>query len=724
MGDLTDLDLKDFYFPPQDNIVRDFFVPSLKNSDSYCRATGYFSSYSLVEMSVGICDLASRNGTIRVITSPRLNSDDVSAIKRGYDQLQVIEESMIRDFEEPEDMEALDRLSLLSELIARGILKIKIAVMRNVDQYPNSIFHPKFGIMTDSNGHRLAFSGSMNETQNGIIANWDMIEVSVAKDATSSRVNILEEKFNKLWNNEDAAVSIMDMPLVVQDLLNGYRTGEINLDLDEKLLEKYNTKPESIFFKSPEWFVARPYQQEAVDNWIANNYQGVFDMATGTGKTKTALYALEQLYNAKPDDGIFTIIVAPQKHLVDQWGSEVEQFGVVPIIGHSDISTGSWKEKFRRQIVLGRNSKKNVCLITTVSSFSSKEVQEWISKINNLALVVDEAHNMGSDNRLTKLPIKAQYRLALSATMDRYKDKEGSEALKQYFGPNCISYSLKEAIGTYLANYYYYPICCSYNDSEYRLFVESNEQLNAVLSDPQQNKMTKMRAKNDYIEYSYTLNASMESKFDSLYHLMKDNTNLDHFLIYCGKTRVNDDGDFDNKSHSDSLKVIDKTAQIVGMNGLGLKISRITYRESAEDRRRILDEFDKGDTSGIIAISCLDEGVDVPSIKSAIIMTSSDNPREYVQRRGRVLRLYPGKKYATIYDMIVVPKKLSDVVSDSIYSGLELKMLAKEIHRMKEFAVASLNPEDTDRILNQISDSYEIGIDEIMEVYGEDYEQY
>ena len=135
----------------------------------------------------------------------------------------------------------------------------------------------------------------------------------------------------------------------------------------------------------------------------------------------------------------------------------------------------------------------------------------------------------------------------------------------------------------------------------------------------------------------------MESKFDSLYHLMKDNTNLDHFLIYCGKTRVNDDGDFDNKSHSDSLKVIDKTAQIVGMNGLGLKISRITYRESAEDRRRILDEFDKGDTSGIIAISCLDEGVDVPSIKSAIIMTSSDNPREYVQRRGRVLRLYPGK---------------------------------------------------------------------------------
>ena len=723
MEKLADLKLKEFYFPPEDNIICDFFIPTLKKSESYLRATGYFSSSSLVELSVGICDLASRGGTIKVITSPRLNYDDMAAIKRGYDLLKAIEESMVRDFEKPEDTDSINRLSLLSELIARGILKIKIAVMRNVNQYPDSIFHPKFGIMKDSDGHRVAFSGSMNETRNGLIANWDMIEVSMDGDSKSTRINILEDKFDRLWNNLDSSVSIMDMPVVIQDLLSEYRTGEIHFDLDEKLLEKYDHE-ESVYFKSPEWFVARPYQLDAVKNWINNGYRGIFDMATGTGKTKTALCALERLYNAKPDEGIFTIIVAPQKHLVDQWGSEVEQFGVVPIIGHSDVSTGSWKDKFRRQVLLGRSSSKNACLITTVSSFSSKEIQEWVSKINNLAIVVDEAHNMGSDNRLSKLPVNAQYRLALSATMDRYKDKSGTATLKEYFGPTCISFSLRDAIGTYLTNYYYYPICCTYSDSEYEMFVDSNERLDEVLSNPNSSKTAKMRAKNEYIEYSYTLNARMESKFKALECLMSDFQNKDHFLIYCGKTKVDDEGNFDKESHSESLKAIDKTARIVGMNGVGLKVSRITYRESAQERRRILNEFDLGETAGIIAISCLDEGVDIPSIETAVIMTSSDNPREYVQRRGRVLRLNPGKQYATIYDMVVIPKDLDEVIPDDEHSGLELKMLAKEIRRMEEFAIASLNSEDTEDLLFKISKSYGISIDELMETYGEDYEQY
>ena len=716
--------LKDFYFPSEDNVVRDFFIPTLKKCNTYLRATGYFSSSSLVELSIGICDLAYRGGTINVITSPHLDYDDIAAIKRGYDLSQAIEESMIRNFQKPDDMESLNRLSLLSELIAKGILKIKIAVMRNIDHYPNSIFHPKFGIMEDSEGHRVAFSGSMNETRNGIIANWDMINVYVDGDNKSSGIDVLETKFNRLWNNQDASVSIMDMPLIVQDLMNEYRTGEIHFDLDEKLLEKYDQKPESIFFKSPDWFVARPYQQEAVNKWIENGYTGVFDMATGTGKTKTALYALEQLYNAKPDDGIFTIIVAPQKHLVDQWGSEAELFGVVPIIGHSDVTAGSWKEKFRRQVLCGRNSRKNACLITTISSFSSKEIQDWILKIQNLAIIFDEAHNMGSDNRITKLPTNAKYRLALSATMNRYKDKNGTETLKDYFGPTCISYSLKDAIGTYLTEYYYYPICCMYNDTEYSMFVDSNERLNEILSDPYSSRSAKIKAKNEYIERSYTLNARMESKFQTLEHLMHEFKDKNHFLIYCGKTKIDDEGNYDENSHHESLKVIDKTAQIVGMKGVGLKISRITYRESAQDRKRILNEFNKGETAGIIAISCLDEGIDIPSIETAIIMTSSDNPREYVQRRGRVLRLNPGKQYATIYDMVVIPRDLNYVIPEDRYSGLELKMLAKEIRRMNEFAIASLNSEDTETILSKISASYNIDIDELMETYGEDYERY
>ncbi len=308
--------------------------------------------------------------------------------------------------------------------------------------------------------------------------------------------------------------------------------------------------------------------------------------------------------------------------------------------------------------------------------------------------------------------------------MDRYKDRHGTDSLRRFFGPTCISYSLEDAIGKYLTEYYYYPICCTYNDSEYRMFVSSNEKLDAVLSSPYSSKADKLKAKNDYIEYSYTLNAGMESKFRNLERLVRDFKGKDHFLIYCGKTKVDADGDYDEKSYSESIRAIDKTAQIVGMNGIGLKISRITYREAAQDRKRILKEFDAGEADGLIAISCLDEGVDVPSIKTAVIMTSSNNPREYVQRRGRVLRLYPGKEFATIYDMVVIPRDLGEVTPDDCHAGLELKMLAKEIRRMNEFASASLNPECAQALLSKISKAYAISIEELMETYGEDYGEY
>ena len=726
MASLVGLNFKEVYFSPKDNIIQDFFIPALKNSDYYYRAAGYFTSSSLVELSVGICDLVKRGGKIKVITSPRLNYEDVAAIKKGYDLLETTGKAMVRDFERPEDIESLDRLSLLSELIARGILDIKIAVMRNVDQYPNSIFHPKFGIMVDSEGKMIAFSGSMNESKNAMVANWDTIEVSSCNENHASRTKIFDDEFRNLWNNNDETVCVLDMPKVAMDLLDEYRTGELNLELDARLLKKYDDVKikESVYFKSPKWLVKRPYQIEAIDNWISREYQGIFDMATGTGKTKTALCALEDLYNAKPDEGIFTIIVAPQKHLVDQWGVEVQNFGVVPIIGHSDSSIGQWKDKFRRQVLLSRSNKKSACLITTISSFSSKEIQDWIQKIPNLVLVVDEAHNMGSDNRLTKLPPNAKYRLALSATMERYKDKVGTESLQDYFGDYCIRFSLEDAIGTYLTNYYYYPIVCTYNSSEYEQFVKSNEELDAILSDPHSSKHEKMMAKNEYIEYSYTLNSKMDSKYEELEKLMRGYTHSDHFLVYCGKARVDDEGNMIDSSHNEFIKCIDKTARILGMNGLGLKISRITYRESSQDRKRILEEFDKGETAGIIAISCLDEGVDIPSIKTAVIMTSSDNPREYVQRRGRVLRMYPGKEYATIYDFIVIPKNLDDVVPGDEHSGLELKMIAKEIRRMKEFSKVSLNSEDTDDIFSKISTAYKISIDDITEIYGEDYDRY
>lgn len=722
---LKDIPLEEFYFPPQDDVVLDFFIPVLKISNEYCRATGYFTSSALVEMSIGLCDLATRGGKIRVITSPKLFPEDIVAIKKGYDLAQIVGKSMVDNFEEPKDLESLDRLSLLSELISKNILEMKVAVMKNLNSYPNAMFHPKFGIMTDSFGNKVAFTGSMNESQNGLKGNWDHIEVSSAEPINQSRISKLQDKFNKLWNGLDDTVLTLDMPKVVADLIDRYKISRSMLNLDEILIKKYWNEPvqESIYFKSPKWLNKnpRPYQEEAIQNWIDSNYCGIFNMATGTGKTKTALRALERLYNTYPEKGIFTIIVAPQKHLVNQWAEEIKQFQVIALIGHSDSDFKDWKKTFRGKVLQYKKCHSNACLVTTIASFTNKDVQEWVEKIDNLALVVDEAHNMGSNNRLNKLPINALYRLALSATMDRYNDIFGTAQLKDYFGEECINFPLEQAIGKYLVNYNYHPIECYYTDEEYQKILEKNEDLDCILRSSASEK-AKKKAKQDYVEYSYTMNSKMESKFNNLKDLMRQFVGDNHFLVYSGKVKTDDDGDFEKGSHDEFLHVIDKCISILGRtnNGLGMKISRITYKENAEERKRIISEFDKGETDGIVAISCLDEGVDIPSIRTAVIMSSSDNPREYIQRRGRVLRMSEGKDHADIYDFIVVPRPLNEINHHQRHIGLELKILSKEIRRMNEFARVSLNPEETKKLFNKICEAYDKTIEDILENYGID----
>ena len=716
MSEYESLALKRYYFSPEDNIPCSFFIPVLERSMKYDRAAGFFTSSSLVEISVGVYSLAKRGGKIRIITSPRLTKEDIVAIKSGYDLLEICSNSMVNNFDMPKDKESLDRLSFLSKLVATGTLEFKVAITKNLDQYPNSMFHAKFGIIYNDNGDMISFSGSMNASANGIGGNWDHIHVSSYNEYPQDVLE-LKDKFEELWNGKNTNIFTMDFPKVAQDLIKSFHVESGEINLDQELLRKY-TKTDSIYFRSPDWLEIRPYQQSAIFSWFDHENVGIFNMATGTGKTKTALCALERLYNEHPDDPIYTVIVAPQKHLVDQWAEEVKTFNVVPIVGHSESNSNDWKADFRRSVMLFKNKPKNSCLVTTISSFSSKEVQEWLLKIKNLAIVVDEAHNMGSYNRLRKLPEHAKYRLALSATVERYKDEFGTIQLKRYFGEECINLPIEEAIGKYLTNYKYYPIMCVYNENEYSQFIQSNETLDVILASSV-SKADKQAAKNEFALRSYTLNAKVQSKFDNLCNLLKNHLNDDHMLIYCGKTRMDDEGNCDAESQSEGIKVIDKTSQLVGINGLGFKVSKVTYKESLKERREIFNNFETGRVAGIVAISCLDEGVDIPSIRSAYILTSSDNPREYIQRRGRVLRKCAGKEFAEIYDFVVIPRKLSDVSYTNFHAQLELRMLAKEIRRMVEFSRISLNPLDSEEIFSEISNAYHTTIEEILDTYGE-----
>ena len=273
------LNLEAFYFPPGDNVVKDFFIPVLKNSDRYDRATGYFNSSSLAELSVGVCEFVSKGGKIRVITSPRLTKEDLIAIKNGYDLAETVGKSMVDNFQKPADAETMDRLSLLAELIAIGALEIKVAVMRNLDNYPNAMFHPKFGLMYNPDGGIVSFTGSMNETKNGMVGSWENIEVTLSND-NLNHVYKLKERFDRLWEGLDSSVMVLALPKVVDDLIREYRVTRSMLDLDQKLLQKYDSlsEAESVYFKSPGWLKdsRRPYQVEAVHKWIESGCCGIF----------------------------------------------------------------------------------------------------------------------------------------------------------------------------------------------------------------------------------------------------------------------------------------------------------------------------------------------------------------------------------------------------------------------------------------------------------------
>lgn len=706
-----ELKIKRHYFSPSDDVVKDFFIPVLSQSVTYDRAAGFFSSSSLIEVSVGICELVKSGGKIRVIASPNLSKDDVEAIKNGYELKNVARNAMIRDFEHPSDSESINRLSFLENLISNGFFEIKIALMKNIDLYPDSMFHPKFGIMQDADGNRISFVGSMNSSKNALGGNWENVSTSYSMWDVEG-IEELSNKFERLWSDVDDSAFVIDAREIVSDMLSHYHTEYIDYTLDDY----FKSKKESIFFKCPSYIKLEDYQKSTISRWIENEYCGIFDMATGSGKTITALCALEKLYNNE-DGGIFTIIVCPQIHLVDQWAENVREFGVEPIIGYSNSPSGDWKNSVKRLLLRSKSGKLNSCLITTNSSFVKKDVQELLKTIKTkFALVIDEAHNIGSELGLSALPNNATYRIALSATIERYKDKRGTESLKSYFGQECAGYTLEKAIGKRLTPYNYHPIPCVMSESEYQRIIDINDRIELIMNDPHIPESKKLQEVKELNVHGVRILSSLNSKFDTLKFLGNQMIDESHILVYCGKGKWVED-EIDLTEHAENVRIIDRAVEILGHNGLGMNVSRFTCTESPKERKEIKTEFTEGRTSVMIAISCLDEGVDIPAIKTAIITSSSDNPKEYIQRRGRVLRKFPGKDCAEIYDLISIPVSLDESNCCNLNYNTELKLLSKELNRIIEFSRLAKNPEETNNLIKKIEKSYNTDLNSIMAMY-------
>lgn len=336
---LRDLDIKREYRSLLSNVVDDFYTPVLSQAVLYQRAVGFFSSSSLMSITEGIKGLIENGGSIELIASPRLSEEDIEAIKDGFERRdQIISDCLLRELKEPKGKFEQSRLNLLSNLIASGILHIKIALLETADEI--GMFHEKVGLVSDSEGNTIAFTGSMNESANAFYKNYESIDVYTSWGFDADRVSDKKVAFTAMWGDFEPSLRVVEFPEVNKAIIKRYK---IKDGVDLKDLDVHPIKPEMETLKVtdrqnipsiPEGVVIRPYQKAAIEAWKEQGFRGLFDMATGTGKTYTALAAITVL-SESVSHNLAVIIVCPYQHLVEQWKSDIIAFGMHPIVCYS-----------------------------------------------------------------------------------------------------------------------------------------------------------------------------------------------------------------------------------------------------------------------------------------------------------------------------------------------------------------------------------------------------
>lgn len=703
---LIDLNIKSEYRSLIDNVVDYFYVPVLKESVLYQRAVGFFSSSALIAISKGVEGLISNGGKIQIIASPRLSQEDIDEIRKGYEVRKVLERALLRGIETHNSVEDTSRLSYIASLIANGVLDIKIAFLSTNNEI--AMYHEKMGIMSDIEGNGVAFSGSKNESENAFSANYESFDVFCSWTNEKERVFQKQMAFQAIWNDYEPGVETIDFPEAVKDRIYAFNNS-LRRNFGLKPPEE-NSLPEDAMFLPPD-FKIRPYQENAIQNWKENGYCGIYDMATGTGKTLTALASIEQLFSDN-HKRLGVVIVCPYQHLVEQWVEDIVRFGIKPIVGYSSSSQKSWKKNLA-QAVRPFNLRVSdfFCFITTNASFVTKTVQDQIDLLSeDVVFVVDEAHNMGATNYRRYLPDNIKYRLGLSATIDRHNDESGTTALAEYFGKKCIAYSLKDAIDSQmLTRYYYYPVLTYLDQDELSDYLSITGQLAKAIHKKNGRVVLTERAKQLLIKRSRIV-AGAKGKLPELQRQIAPHIDDKHILVYCGATTVRDEDDADF-----SKRQIDLVADLLG-NTLNMRVGRFTSQESAQERAQIRKAFAEGNALQVlVAIKCLDEGVNIPSIKTAFILASSTNPKEYIQRRGRVLRKFPGKEFAVIYDFITLPFPVNTIATqNSTIIDSTKGLIKRELIRMMDFADIAENPSSTFDLVYDLKHGFNISEEELL----------
>lgn len=659
--------------------VGGFYQPCLSAAIRYSRAVGYFRSSIFSIVGRPFLEFARRGGTARLVCSPSITEDDAQAIASGYlSRDEAIAQALDRDLQELLSEPALEsRTKLLATLIECGSLDIRLAVRSN----GTGIYHEKIGIFTDGVGERVSFIGSSNETWNAwhTQGNHESIEVfrEWVSSAESERVQTHAAHFERLWDGLVIGVDTVAFPEAQRKKLLTTATNsldDVDVDFPDEPIAPASRR------RSP-----MEHQLAAIAAWEASGLHGVFEHATGSGKTFTAITAIKKhLATDQP-----AIVLVPSQLLLEQWRREIEEEIPDSTILMCGGGHTKWKTNGKLKAHTCPDLGMNRIVLSTMQTAATDTFINGVYEGEHLLIVADEIHQIGSPFNARAMAIQTGSALGLSATPIRYGDPEGTANIFKRFGPVLPPpFTLQNAIDSgRLVNYEYHPHPVHLSEDEAERWKKITKQISFELAKSKKavngNGGLTDKAKMLLIQRSRIAKKAQVKPGLAAGIICKEYEPGQRWLVYC----------------EDS----DQLAETMGLLTDG-GLHPIEYHSGMEgDRPAALEWFTR--FGGVlVSIKCLDEGIDIPAVSHAFILASSQNPRQFIQRRGRVLRKSGQKLLAVIHDAIVVPV-------DAENEPEQIALLKAEMIRALQFADAALNKGAGSR-LRSLALSMGITIDE------------
>jgi superfamily II DNA or RNA helicase len=723
------------YKSGSENEPLQFYLDGLANSNEFSLLLGYFSSSAINLLSIGFATFISKGGNMRMVINHLLSAKDKEAISRVEDNPQ---ELKIFDLT---DIVTLGRVlddydnhffECLAYLISQRRIEIKIIKPKD----GKGIAHYKSGVFSDGQDS-VGYQASCNFTYYGLSENIEQLEAFLSWE--NGRSNKLIKKQTKLiddyFSEKDEDVEYIDVNQIEVIIKERFGSKDINelIVQEEDLLKKKlslnssNIKLKNTILKLSNEIEAikrtpkfpysegpREYQILAYNNWVANNYRGMFAMATGTGKTITSLNCLLREYLQK---GTYrAIITVPTIALVEQWKKECAKFNFKNVIAIS--SKENWDNNLAFFNTASKLISTSYIVIVTYSSFAKPKFQSYFNQLaNDTIFIADETHNLGSQSILKLLPqIRLEKRIGLSATPNRKFDEIGNQAIQEFFHdepPYIVSYSMEDALKIgWLCQYTYHPHIVKLTDTEMEKYkVLSLQLLRMGLFDKETgNFRSTPEIERKLLERKRIINKA-HNKIDAFKTILNnefvERKDLKYTLIYVPEgIEVGFEETDQITETEDENKLINQYTKEVSSIDDSVMVKQFTANSS--ERELILKNFEEGKIHVLTSMKCLDEGIDIPRSELAIFCSSTGNPRQFIQRRGRVLRLHKDKNHATIHDLVVIPE-----IADENTFEMEKGLVRKELERVVDFAKLAMNKTETYETFKHILEYYNLNLNNL-----------